>query len=623
MDTPKLYPCANPFYQMYLLPREKLIIRYCPFHSSLVEISDYESMGYEDLCRLFQENEKFLEVRQKFIDGDFKGAGCPDGCEFMAAYHLGKGGVKMEDYLDAQGKFTFQKANLSLGPDCNIRCRYCLDEKNFKIDFGSCKTKFADFVVPFVHNGGQLLLTGGETFLPKWGFVEKLKQLCAYDQNRGSITVFTNGTLLTPEVIDVIVKSPIQFIGISMDTSDPAMFEYIRRGSKFSTVWMNAKALLAQRNAAHRTDMKVAILCSVMKDTALTLEKTLEFYLSQGFDISLNILSRAYFSPDFCEEQSMDHLSLEELQEVKRQLERVEQKWGNRVFSAALAGQLQNVIDKKKRHDTAQLGLGGGSHAPRLRGASPRLKKELGNVKIFVSYHKACQTVESEVLTPIQVGAKCASVRLPMLHDDEGENLSGKNDKFCELTAQYWAWKHCDADYVGFMHYRRHFAFKEIPEEPGFDGVVYFRKLDQWYRDHIGLNDDAIYEAIHGYDIILPTVVDSASWGTLSNEVQFSGLDNLHADAFDKACESVVELDPSFQSVVDAHHAKGHLRPLFRMAVQGSGENRGETGFRILLAAGNADAGLYGGTPLIHLCDEIAERSSRNEDKKYEDYICR
>src|SRR5699024_11820341 len=35
-----------------------------------------------------------------------------------------------------------------------------------------------------------------------------------------------------------------------------------------------------------------------------------------------------------------------------------------------------------------------------------------------------------------------------------------KNDRYSELTALYWAWKHVDAEYIGLAHYRRHFGGK-------------------------------------------------------------------------------------------------------------------------------------------------------------------
>lgn len=86
------------------------------------------------------------------------------------------------------------------------------------------------------------------------------------------------------------------------------------------------------------------------------------------------------------------------------------------------------------------------------------------DIKIFVSMHKPSFVPENnKYLLPIQVGTSLADERFPdMLHDDEGENISDKNKMYCELTAQYWAWKNCpDADYYGFWHYRRYMSFNE------------------------------------------------------------------------------------------------------------------------------------------------------------------
>ena len=76
----------------------------------------------------------------------------------------------------------------------------------------------------------------------------------------------------------------------------------------------------------------------------------------------------------------------------------------------------------------------------------------LPKIKIYISCHKDCFVPEHPFLFPIQVGCAISEKRLPFaLHDDEGENISSKNKMYCELTAQYWAWKNdTDADYYGF-----------------------------------------------------------------------------------------------------------------------------------------------------------------------------
>ena len=81
----------------------------------------------------------------------------------------------------------------------------------------------------------------------------------------------------------------------------------------------------------------------------------------------------------------------------------------------------------------------------------------MANVKIYISCHTDSAYRKDEVFCPVQTGcAVPGHVRLDgMLHDDEGENISALNTMYCELTAQYWAWKNQEADYYGFCHYRR------------------------------------------------------------------------------------------------------------------------------------------------------------------------
>lgn len=103
------------------------------------------------------------------------------------------------------------------------------------------------------------------------------------------------------------------------------------------------------------------------------------------------------------------------------------------------------------------------------------------DIKLFVSCHKLDTHIpDNALLQPIQVGAALAASRMPnLLHDDEGDSISEKNRSYCELTGQYWAWQNTDADYYGFLHYRRYFNFSKteypIHHEPFIFGDVTVR----------------------------------------------------------------------------------------------------------------------------------------------------
>lgn len=78
-------------------------------------------------------------------------------------------------------------------------------------------------------------------------------------------------------------------------------------------------------------------------------------------------------------------------------------------------------------------------------------------IKILVATHKPYWMPSDEVYLPIQVGST-GKEELGFQRDDDGDNISLKNPDYCELTGLYWAWKNLDADYVGSVHYRRHFV---------------------------------------------------------------------------------------------------------------------------------------------------------------------
>lgn len=105
---------------------------------------------------------------------------------------------------------------------------------------------------------------------------------------------------------------------------------------------------------------------------------------------------------------------------------------------------------------------------------------------------------------PIQVGTELSEACFPgMLHDNDGEdNISDLNGMYCELTAQYWAWKNIKADYYGFMHYRRYFSLNSalLPED--CFGNVCLEEINDKNVKLLGLNDENIEKVVSQYDVI-------------------------------------------------------------------------------------------------------------------------
>jgi hypothetical protein len=117
------------------------------------------------------------------------------------------------------------------------------------------------------------------------------------------------------------------------------------------------------------------------------------------------------------------------------------------------------------------------------------------NIKILVCAHKECELPKDDIYLPIQVGKAISDIDLGIQGDDTGDNISEKNQSFCELTALYWAWKNIknyypDLEYIGLCHYRRYLALdkwktgrngiclKNIPDMKDYKHTLnlYFKK---------------------------------------------------------------------------------------------------------------------------------------------------
>lgn len=86
------------------------------------------------------------------------------------------------------------------------------------------------------------------------------------------------------------------------------------------------------------------------------------------------------------------------------------------------------------------------------------------NIKILVATHKKYNMPLDNMYMPLHVG-KEGKQNLGYQGDNTGDNISDKNQSFCELTGLFWAWKNLKCDYIGLCHYRRYFTVRSAGEK--------------------------------------------------------------------------------------------------------------------------------------------------------------
>lgn len=106
--------------------------------------------------------------------------------------------------------------------------------------------------------------------------------------------------------------------------------------------------------------------------------------------------------------------------------------------------------------------------------------KNKNRCKILIAYHKPSTIIKSDIFVPIHVGRSIVKkenkdgklskndkkwLSTNLIGDNTGENISDLNHFFNEMSAIFWAWKNQkeldNPEYIGLMHYRRHFIFSE------------------------------------------------------------------------------------------------------------------------------------------------------------------
>lgn len=79
------------------------------------------------------------------------------------------------------------------------------------------------------------------------------------------------------------------------------------------------------------------------------------------------------------------------------------------------------------------------------------------DTRMYVMTHKKIAELPDPFYQILHVGRE-GKEDLGYPGDHTGDNISGKNSSYCELTGIYWLWKNVTCDVIGICHYRRYFV---------------------------------------------------------------------------------------------------------------------------------------------------------------------
>ncbi len=149
---------------------------------------------------------------------------------------------------------------------------------------------------------------------------------------------------------------------------------------------------------------------------------------------------------------------------------------------------------------------------------------------IYIATHKPYIMPKDDMYIPLQVGATGKETIEDYVRDDTGENISEKNANYCELTGLYWIWKHANAEYVGLVHYRRHFSNGRL----GVSKMDKVMEKEQWNQ------------LLQEVDVVLPK---PRNYFIETNYSQY--VHAHHQEDLDKTREILSEMYPEYLAVYD------------------------------------------------------------------------
>ena len=132
---------------------------------------------------------------------------------------------------------------------------------------------------------------------------------------------------------------------------------------------------------------------------------------------------------------------------------------------------------------------------------------------IVVATHKKYRMPNDPLYLPVHVGAegkrdaKGNPLDFGYQKDNEGDNISLKNPRYCELTGIYWAWKNLESDYIGLVPMLGKYEIFVPTPQHYFIETLYSHYAHTHYAEHLDATRAVLSERypeyLDSYDKVL------------------------------------------------------------------------------------------------------------------------
>ena len=213
--------------------------------------------------------------------------------------------------------------------ECNLACPYCYVERE-DIANKKMSNEKAEAAINFIKNitnqskGNELSLTlfGGEPLANIDGsffILDSLDQWCKEKNIKFIVRMYSNGTLLTKEIADELLKHNISFLQITL--AGPKKIHDEKR------VFKNGEGTFEKTidaiKIAINSKIPLVIAVNIDKDNKDSMEELLEDLISRGLTGARIMFTPIYTMPHSCAEYEPHCLSFEEWGEVLPNLQKM------------------------------------------------------------------------------------------------------------------------------------------------------------------------------------------------------------------------------------------------------------------------------------------------------------